>query len=341
MPKEYLQKLYNEYLNSDGEVLIESYPFNRSSILSELEPETYSQTFRDWENQRKDTLSIKANEILKLYDNEKRFAKLKKAIKSNGVIPFIGAGLSVPSDYPSWTAFLYRLIEESQISEEKLDAILQEGKYEEAAQKIYEDIDGELFNELLENEFSHEREVFGAVNYLPVLFQQHSILTTNFDNLLEKVFCEKDNGFDEVKSGKNLEEVLRKIASGSRILIKLHGDCMQVLDRVLTQEEYEKTYADGKVLVRFFNRIMYKGSMLFLGCSLSSDRTILTMKSIVKEEGADGLPRNYAFLEEIKDSDQRRIKIKDLAKANIFPIWYPEGDHDESLEALFIKLLED
>jgi len=341
MPKEYLQRLYNEYLNIEGEVVIESYPFQRSLIFQELEPETYNQAFSDWENQRKDTLLNKADEILTLYDNEKRFAKLKKAIKSNGVIPFVGAGLSVPSDYPSWTAFLYRLVEESEIKESELEEMLNKGEYEEAAQQIFDDISGELFNEILENEFSHEREVVGALNYLPSLFDKHSILTTNFDNLLERVFNEKDNSFDEIKSGKNLDEVLRKIASGSRILIKLHGDCMQIQDRVLTLSEYEKTYVDTNVLANFFERIMFKGAMLFLGCSLSSDRTIDTMKSIVKEKGADSLPRNYAFLQEISDNEKRRLKNKELAKANIFPIWYPKGEHDESIEALFIKLLEE
>ena len=305
MPKEYLQKLYNEYLNSEGDVIIESYPFQRSLILSELEPETYKQTLFDWEKQRKDNLLALADNILLLYENEKRFAKLKKAITSGVVLPFVGAGMSMTSDYPSWTAFLYRLIEESEISPDELETLIAAGKYEEAAQVIYEDIGSELFNEILENEFSHERDILGAIHYLPLIFNQHSVLTTNFDNLLERVFNGKDNGFDEVKSGKYLDEVIRKIASGSRILIKIHGDCKQVQDRVLTISEYDKTYSDTDTLTKFFNRIMIKGTMLFLGCNLSTDRTLVTMKSIVKMEGADNLPRHYAFLEVIKDNKGR------------------------------------
>lgn len=28
-------------------------------------------------------------------------------------------------------------------------------------------------------------------------------------------------------------------------------------------------------------------------------------------------------------------------QANIFPIWHPEDEHDESIEALFLRLLEE
>jgi hypothetical protein len=43
---------------------------------------------------------------------------------------------------------------------------------------------------------------------------------------------------------------------------------------------------------------------------------------------------------ELKASDDRVTRKKHLAEANIFPIWYPEREHDESLEALFLKMLE-
>ncbi|RZT93577.1 SIR2-like protein [Ancylomarina subtilis] len=341
MPKEYLKYLYNEHLNSDGGIEIESSFFQRSQILSEIEPETYEITFEEWENSRKEELLSKANKILGLYDNSKRFEKLKKAYNTRMLTPFIGAGLSMLSGYPSWTSFLYQLCEESDLTEEELDKLLKLGKYEEAAQELYNDLGNELFNEYLENEFSHEKNIIGAINYLPLLFNQSSIITTNFDNVLEKIFDGKDNGFDEIKSGKYLDEVIRKTASGSRILIKLHGDCTQIQDRVLTLNEYENAYVDTRVLSKFIERFIFKGTLLFLGCSLSNDRTISTMKKFVQEEGADGIPRHYTFMEEILDEKDRRQKKRELAKANIFPIWYPTDEHDESIEALFFKLMED
>ena len=57
-------------------------------------------------------------------------------------------------------------------------------------------------------------------------------------------------------------------------------------------------------------------------------------------EGAHTLPQHYAFLE-LKDGIDRVERKKALAKANIFPIWYPEGEHDESIEALLLALMEE
>ena len=84
---------------------------------------------------------------------------------------------------------------------------------------------------------------------------------------------------------------------------------------------------------------MFGQSLLFLGCSLSVDRTISSMKEIVKEFTPEALPRHYALLE-LKSSDDRITRKKHLSEANIFPIWYEEGEHDESVEALLLKLSE-
>lgn len=340
MPKDYLRILYNDNLNSEGDVEIENSSFQRSQILLEIEPETYDISFEDWKQQHEIDLKQKAEDILELYDNSKRFEKLKRVFDSGNITPFIGAGLSMASNFPSWTAFLYQMCDESDLTTAQLTQLLQSGKYEEAAQEIFNDLGNVLFNEHLENEFSSEKNVLGAINYMPFLFKKTSVITTNFDNVIEKTYLGTDSDFDEVKGGFYLDEVLKKIVGGSRVLVKLHGDCRQIQDRVLTQQEYENAYSEKGQLKEFFKRFMYSGSMLFLGCSLTNDRTIMTMKEIVAENGADTLPRHYAFIEEIKDEKKRKQKKKDLAKANIFPIWYLEEEHDESIEALFLKLME-
>lgn len=339
MATELLRKLFEEEINSEGIVSILDFDFERSLILREIEPTSYEVAFDDWLDERKKRLLKKANDIVSLYDNSTRFERLKNSYKANSVTPFIGAGMSISSNYSGWTSFLEKLRQDSDVEETTLSELLVNGKYEEAAQLLYEDLGAELFNEHVENEYSSSKEIKGAICFLPDFFEKTSIITTNFDNLLESLFVE-GNKFDFIRTGKQLEEIIRQIADGNKILIKIHGDCKQVADRVLTLDEYESTYNDKSILDRFFNRIIYRGTLLFLGCSLTSDRTFQLMKEITTTEGAHTLPRHYAFLEEIKDSKLRTKRKKELAKANIFPIWYPEGDHDESIEALFLKLQE-
>lgn len=336
---DFLKPLYEDELNTEGDVEIVGVKFQRSRILSELEPDTFDVTFEDWLTQRKLTFLEQANELLNLFDNRNRFEQLQRTFENGKVMPFLGAGMSMPSGYPGWTQFLFDACSESHVTEANLSAMIDSGQYEEAAQSLYDDMTAAGFNELLESAFNSNKEIYGAIHYLPKLFPKSSIITTNFDNLIERVFKGVDQSFDQVRSGKTLNEVLRLIPMGNKLLVKLHGNCDLVAERVLLKDEYNIAYADGNEVKNFFNRILFGQSLLFIGCSLNVDRTIQAMVHVVEKYGAETLPRHYALLE-LKNDDDRVARKKQLARANIFPIWYPEGEHDDSIEALFTLMLE-
>jgi len=340
---ESLRSEFEEEINSEGEVIIAGQPFLRANILRDLAPEAYDLAYDDWLDTRKAQLLEKADSILANYDNEQRFEQLALAFRSGGMMPFVGAGMSFSSGFPLWTIFLINLCDESHVTPDALSKLLVGGKYEEAAQLLHDDLGAGLFNENVQATFAREREPSGPVTYLPRMFPRSSILTTNFDQLIERVFelsDEDDQGIDRVIGGRNLDEVLRQIAGGTRLLVKLHGDCRQVADRVLLKVEYDAAYANEKSVKNFFDRVVFGKALLFLGCSLSADRTFSLMKQIVSENTPDTLPRHYAFLG-LRSDDDRVARKKHLAEANIFPIWYEAHDDDESIEALFTKLLDE
>ncbi|WP_229608149.1 SIR2 family protein [Vibrio parahaemolyticus] len=343
MNMDYLKSAFNEELNSDGGVVeIAGSEFERCEILNGLEPETYEIAFNEWLAEKQELLLEKACEILDIHDNKARFEQLVRVHKAGSLVPFIGAGLSIPSGYPSWTAFLYQCCEESDTDEADLTKLLSDGLYEEAAQLLHDDMTAPVFNELLDATFDVERDIEGAIHYLPYLFNDKHVITTNFDLVLERVYESKGKAFEagSVKSGKSLTEVTRYLQTKPRSLIKIHGTSNQVADRVLLHTEYETTYQNSGDVSNFFERVIFKDSLLFLGASLNADRTIKKMEEIVTEKGHVSLPRNYAFLE-LKSSENRIERKQSLARANIFPIWYPEGEHDESIEALLYKLMKD
>ncbi|MCP3956477.1 MAG: hypothetical protein GY719_01350 [bacterium] len=340
---ESLRGQFEEELNSEGEVMIAGQPFLRAQILHELAPEAYGLAFDDWIEARKTQLLEKADSILEKYDNEQRFEQFTIAYRAGGMAPFVGAGMSFTSGFPLWTNFLFQLCDESHVETEDLQRLIDGGEYEDAAQLLHDDLGPALFNENIQASFARERIPAGPVVYLPKLFPKASILTTNFDGLIERLFEESDDdeqGIDRVVSGRNLGEVQRQMAGGTRVLVKLHGDCRQVADRVLLRSEYETAYADEEVVEGFFNRVVFGRALLFLGCSLSKDRTVSIMKQIVAKNGSDQLPRHYSFLG-LRESDDRVARKKHLSEANIFPIWYEAQEDDESIEALFTKLLEE
>ncbi|WP_196588114.1 SIR2 family protein [Aliivibrio fischeri] len=340
---DYLKSQFNEDLNSEGDVVeIAGSEFERCEILNGLEPDTYELAFSEWLAEKRERLLEKANEILGMYDNNGRFEQLVRIHKAGNLVPFIGAGLSIPSGYPSWTAFLYQCCGESGIAESELTHLLSDGLYEEAAQLLHDDMTPPVFNELLDSTFDAERSIEGAIHYLPYIFNDKHVLTTNFDTVLERVYESKERAFDagSVKSGRSLVEVARILQTKPRSLIKVHGTCNQVTDRVLLHTEYEVAYQNSGDVSNFFERVIFKDALLFIGASLNTDRTIKKMEELVTEKGHDSLSRHYAFLE-LKSGDSRIERKRMLARANIFPIWYAEGEHDESIEALLYKLMKD
>lgn len=327
----------NSYVK-DGRVFIREKHWAPEEILHEISDDVYAEVFNEWLDERKDTLLQTAEEILDKFDNRDRFASLKKAFQEGTVIPFVGAGLSTTSGYPGWTEYLRNVCAESNLSVEDLNKMLSDGQYEEAAQTIHDDMGAPSFNEHLNNKFGNEKEPFGPVNYLPLIFK-NGVITTNFDPIIETVYANEGRKFDEIMMGISAEEFPRLVATGKTILLKLHGHGDRLRDRVLTLTEYDRAYSEQKVLRNLVSHAFFSKSMLFLGCSLSTDRTIKLMTEYVGEFGHENLPRHYAFVK-LRDGEDRLMRRGQLVAANIFPIWYEDLEHDEAIEALLQCLID-
>jgi len=333
---DFLQTIFTESLNADGEVEIAGYTFSKDEVLNTMDESAYKQAFEDWKEARKASLLEKADEILDRYNTSARFRALIKLHKQNQIIPFIGAGMSMPSGYAGWTKFLYKIREETTVSEEELKALLDAGEYEGAAQILYDSMPSNSFNEELENEYHLDNDILGAVQYLPHIFSS-SVITTNFDNVVKRCYDDAGCAFSETIMGADSEELPRLKVSEEKLLLKLHGKANTARKRILLASEYDAHYADSGVLKNAIETIT-SNSLLFLGSSLSVDRTIKTMMEIVEEKGADNLPRHYAFIG-LYDESEKLARRDELAKANIYPIWYDANDdHDECIEALLLKL---
>ena len=149
-----------------------------------LDTDAYDDLFLDWVQERKEELIESAKTILDDNGLQDRFGNLKEVYARGAVVPFVGAGLSVSSGYPGWTAFLKQHIRETAIDPEEFDQILCAGQYEEAAQRLADAL-GAAFNEAVENAFGRSREIFGCVQLLPHVFDS-CVITTNFDGVTKR-----------------------------------------------------------------------------------------------------------------------------------------------------------
>jgi hypothetical protein len=92
-------------------------------------------------------------------------------------------------------------------------------------------------------------------------------------------------------------------------------------------------------LPKLLKRLFTSYSFMFLGCSLSADRTIQTFMRVAQQEGQDNLPHHYALLSCPADHDKRQAIDQRLADAHITPLWYPDGEH-EHVEQILELLLD-
>lgn len=339
---DFLKGKFNEELlakiEDNGNVRIAGSSFPPASILKEMDSDVYEEAFSEWLDQRKERLLTKAEEILGLHDNQGRFNRLRDAYRRESVIPFVGAGMSIPSGYPGWTKFLWQLRNETRVSEDDLNNLLSQGKYEEAAQALADDMPAGSFDEAIDNTFGHDEDLAGTIQLFPHIFNT-SVITTNFDDVIKRCYEASESPFTETLFGANARELPRYLGQGRKVLVKLHGNANSRHSRVLTYTEYQRHYGEGNCLLYVIEAISTR-TLLFVGCSLVVDRTILTMAQQCEAKGHENATRHYAFLS-IGEDEDRLARRDNLVNANIFPIWYPaDEDHDECIEALLQKLAE-
>ncbi|EJA3582190.1 SIR2 family protein [Vibrio vulnificus] len=336
LKEEFLDQLRAEIDEKTGKVIIEAAEFTPQQILQDISETTFTEVFTEWcENRRQEKLD-KADEILAKFGNEKRFRVIKSRFESGAIIPFVGAGMSMPSGYPSWTEFLYRLIDETTADKDQFFRFMESWQYEEAAQYIFDNMGEARFNEELENEFGHDALLLGAVRFLPKLFKS-SVITTNYDNVIKRCYETEGKPFSDTLIGSEAIELPKLLGEEKNVLLKLHGKSNSSRNRILTLSEYKEHYENNDQLKKCIKALSTK-TLLFMGCSLGTDRTVQALIDIVNESDKGSLPKHYAFLR-LNDEKERVEKAEQLAKANIYPIWYTD-DHDESIEALLEKLAE-
>jgi len=270
-------------------------------------------------------------EILNSECNRAAAEQMIDAIKQPlSLVPFVGAGLSVPWGYPTWPGFLQSAAEKTPNFVD-IQREIARGEYILATDHIEGALGKDGFNELVTETFGLDKlrrpSNPTAVQTL-TKFVHGPVITTNFDSVLSLNFREAGNPFVlELWAGKpwlGTDVLLEDL----HCLLKLHGDAADYHDRVLTPSEYKKHYGDStQPLPRLLKNVFSSRPVLFTGCRLKEDWYLQIL------EGLSPAPQHFAIVEFPGESvrDQREAELRSHA---IMPIWYPIGQHDHVLEIL-------
>lgn len=156
---------------------------------------------------------------------QSRIDNLSAMLNSGAIIPFVGSGMSANCGLPTWGDFLNSMRQESGISDRDYQNMLDVGNYENIATIISNNMNLNLEEEFMIHTFKMkaEGEVYGAIRLLPLLFE-HTVITTNYDNVLERAYKKFNLGFDKVLSGSELKDYTEQHRIGTKILAKIHGN---------------------------------------------------------------------------------------------------------------------
>ena len=275
-----------------------------------------------------------------LADNARNLPLLIEQLRTRvGVVPFVGAGMSVPFGFPAWRPFLELQAPDATVRERIVD-LLDDGQYEEAAERLLKELKGTPFQAAIADTFGEKRLPTplpaGAIPQLPRLCLG-PVLTTNFDPVLEKVFENARRPFEERILGMNVKALRGAFDQSRRVLVKLHGDAADSSSRVLTRSDYERAYGDREPLKAVLRFAMQARPLLFLGCSLGKDRTVRVMEALageLRKQKAEDLLEHYAVVERPRGNAEFAARHKRLKRLGIFPIWYPTGQHGMIAELL-------
>jgi tetratricopeptide (TPR) repeat protein len=271
-----------------------------------------------------------------LGDNHVFIPKLVEQMRSTRtVVPFVGAGLSVPYHLPQWGELLLSLSGSPKTTRE-IEHRLGRNDYEGAAEHLLRVRGADSFHELLKRTLQIPVKL-GADTPVTALarFPTGPIITTNFDCVLETVF--RAAGIEmQVIVGNQRRQIGDAFQFNRNALLKIHGDAATSDAIVLAATQYSKAYDEW--LSRILGNLA-TNPILFVGCSLRTDRTAKVLQRLVRRGQVD--TRHYAILAMPASDDEIIRRTRDLSEdLHVDVIWYPPGAH-EYLERILAYLADE
>jgi DNA-binding protein YbaB len=282
---------YEEALNLYEQIINEFSSSGIDEVQQIVNTAKYKKVFLPQKIIRKQRIEenkIKMEEVFAFYlDNKRSINDLIKSITKKHITPLIGAGLSAFADYPLWLDFLNKIYKnpnykiKDKISEENFDSmscikkasaiynILEQARFLREIKHYFSDT--KMNN--VSNEILREQPLY----LLPELFKEQLILTTNFDNLIQRVY-ETSNEHIIPTSIVSIE-MLDSLSTTKTVLYKIHGTIDVPKSIVLTEEDYRRHYDKNSLNYKILNSRMKGKEILFLGCGLNEDDEILTFSA--------------------------------------------------------------
>ena len=260
--------------------------------------------------------------------------KIKQAIDNNKLVVFVGAGVSANSKCPSWYELVEKFANELGISKEKINNISTEDflkipqyYYIERGEKEYFDIINDVFDN---NNYNYKPNILDKLIFE---LNPSTIVTTNFDNLLEKTIQMEGQYYTVVKQDRDLP-----YAPNDKLVIKMHGD-VNLKNIILKEEDYLNYSNKFPLIENYLKGLFSTKTILFVGYS-ANDIDFKLMFNWVKEQLKGHFQPAYILETE---KNQERLEFNYYKDRGINILYYKEIEEEVTnfLGTQFESCLED
>ena len=249
---------------------------------------------------------------------------LRQAKNEHQLVLFIGSGTSLDSGMPSWKDAVEKIWEAvgSNSEQKPENLIVPQYYYNQRGKKEY--------TQLMRDIFKYKHSLKPTTIHNRILdFNTETIITTNYDNLIEQAAENKGIFLQVISQDKDLP--YRK---AGKELIKIHGD-FEHDNYVLKEDDYLHYHSNFKLTENYIKSIIGVKTVLFLGYSLS-DPDIKHIFSWVKEILSDEFQNAY-MIEASKTYDENEENYYKHLGVNL--IYASELLKDYNAEDVSVNLL--
>ncbi|MCT4632904.1 MAG: SIR2 family protein [Firmicutes bacterium] len=224
--------------------------------------------------------------------------EIQKASKNDKLVFFVGAGVSLLSEYPSWTELVNKFYTKLYKRKKR-----KKFTYEECLQipEQFLKLKGQKeFDKIIKSTFNVEKEP-NIVHSKMLLLNPAHFLTTNYDELIEKACNNRGKYYSVISS-----DVDVAYASSSKYILKCHGDFSNgySADNIVLMDEdylnYENKFALTSNLMK---SIMSTHTIVFIGYGLA-DYNIKIILNWVKKLQKDGYRKPFFIKVDEKPIDK-------------------------------------
>lgn len=267
---------------------------------------------------------------------------LVRACGAGECVLYGGAGLSARARFPVWKDFVHGLLDWAHSQKIVTDREVREfhadidnGQPDSVADAIVSRLpkDSELLRTYLKRVFGTSLTPLTETHRLLKSLNFSGVLTTNFDNLLERLY---DLRSDQVFTPRDADTLLNCLTTRRFFLLKLYGSLDKAGPLMVAPAEYDAEVTGNRLFGQFMESLLLSRTLLFIGASLEGIETYLRGISVPSK-----LDRQHFAVVAVEGSGWRAKADLLRRRYNIEVLPYTAGPGYPELDIFLQRLAEE